>query len=63
MAHASNVRVFFKMAINVFDHYDRRIDHHADAYGEAPREVRLAESPEYHMRMKATSIQKGWLQP
>ena len=37
--------MFFEMAINVFDHHDRRINHHADAYGEAAQRSKIGRKP------------------
>ena len=37
--------VFFKMAINVFDHHDGRIDHHADAYRQPAKRSEIGRKP------------------
>jgi len=51
--------VFLEMAINVFDHHDRGIDHHADAYRQAAERGEICRQSRVPHHMKATSMQKG----
>ena len=47
------------MTVNIFHHHDRTIDHHTNANGESPNDIKFALSPYHFIMMKAKSADSG----